>query len=113
MEFKVGGKVWESGRGNGIVTSIDDGGNRYPIEVDFDGNHDECYTLDGKRYDNHPYRSLFHGHNLKVVGEVVPVECWLIKYSNGVLCDRTFTSEEKAECYNACDGGATYHKVTI
>mgnify|MGYP003534318373 FL=1 len=55
--FKVGQKVWDVVRGEGVVTDILKW-EEYPVLVEFD-DEDECYTADGKYREDYAFPSLY------------------------------------------------------
>lgn len=66
--FQVRDKVWDIRHGNGEVVRLCSG--RYPVVVEFD-KEDCTYTPKGQIWEDYP-RTLFHGHDLKISGEVFP-----------------------------------------
>jgi len=73
MEFKVGDKVWSIPYGNGVVDKINESnGNDYPVVVKFSNGAFEEYATNGYYFLDAPVRSLYHGWDLRVVGEEVP-----------------------------------------
>lgn len=56
--FKVGQKVWDVVRGEGVVTDILKF-EEYPVIVEFDG-EEESYTTDGKYREDYAFPSLYH-----------------------------------------------------
>ena len=55
--FKVGQKVWDVVRGEGVVTDILKW-EEYPVLVEFD-DEDECYTAEGKYREDYAFPSLY------------------------------------------------------
>lgn len=55
--FKVGQKVWDVVRGEGVVTDILKR-EEYPVLVEFD-DEDECYTAEGKYREDYAFPSLY------------------------------------------------------
>ena len=55
--FKVGQKVWDVVRGEGVVTDILKW-EEYPVIVEFD-DEDECYKADGKYREDYAFPSLY------------------------------------------------------
>jgi hypothetical protein len=67
-EFKVGDKVYDIVRGNGVVTVVNGGNAYYPMWAKFENdsvNH-SSYTLQGFNRKNDKLPSLYHGHDLIV-----------------------------------------------
>jgi len=97
-DFQVGDKVTDIRIGRGLIEEID-GDSTYPI-VAFFGYKNKMpirpsYTLCGRyeETDNHP--SLFHGHNVKVIGEENPVR--KVKRYVNLYDNHIWTSWETAE----------------
>ena len=55
--FRVGQKVWDVVRGEGVVTDILKW-EEYPVIVEFD-DEDECYTAEGKYREDYAFPSLY------------------------------------------------------
>ena len=55
--FKIGQKVWDVVRGEGVVTDILKW-EEYPVLVEFD-DEDECYTAEGKYREDYAFPSLY------------------------------------------------------
>ena len=55
---KVGDRVWSIERGWGVIQSLD-GGETYPIIVEFQNERSLSYTLGGKRLITHELQTLF------------------------------------------------------
>lgn len=88
LDFRVGDKVWDVRFGNGYVTEVNHN-LIYSVTVDFNNNGDirtKRYTPDGKPYRDNPFKSLYHGHDLKVVGEQIPTrEVWANLWWNSII----------------------------
>ena len=56
--FRVGQKVWDVVRGEGVVTDILKW-EEYPVIVEFDGEEEESYTTDGKYREDYAIPSLY------------------------------------------------------
>lgn len=80
LDFRVGDKVWDIRHSNGYVIETDEK-IPYSILVEFGNNRNigtKSYTSDGKTHRSDLFRSLYHGHDLKVVGEQTPKrEVWV------------------------------------
>jgi hypothetical protein len=97
IEFKVGAKVWGTGKGNGVVMEPTMGkGDTYPVCVEFEDGASEDYTTEGLLYEGDPLRSLFLGHDLKVVGEQIPVERWIMVFDDESIYETPFHNLEDA-----------------
>lgn len=82
LDFRVGDKVWDVAYGNGYVEKVNHN-LIYSVTVAFKSNTMD-YTSDGK-YHRGNFKSLYHGHDLKVVGEQIPVrEVWINLWWNSV-----------------------------
>ena len=87
MEFRKGDKVWNAGEGNGIVINVinvSDPG-YYPILVKFERERIGSFTPEGRSLSDEDQRSLYHGHDCRVVGERIPVrkgKGWINYYYN-------------------------------
>lgn len=108
-EFKKGYKVWSVIEGNGEVVDIDDS-DSYPINVLFENGCREDYTEDGKFYEREDNRTLYHGHDLFIGGEVEPFEAevefmWVNNYKDGSCFHK---DEETALHFASSDCLATY-----
>ena len=55
--FKVNQKVWCKSHGEGVVEGIDEDGT-YPVDVGFVSGKWDCYTKDGKLYEDDDEPSL-------------------------------------------------------
>jgi len=59
QEFKVGDKVFDILFGWGEVVDLFDN-LEYPVQVQFDGPGEKCYTIDGRHYDGYKNPHLSH-----------------------------------------------------
>lgn len=103
MDFTVGDLVWDFRFGNGKVEQISDHAKTYPVAVVFEEYSDiTVYTSDGKCFSADPNRCLFHGHNLKVIGEAVMRDRWIAIFPD-TSCSNLFKTEQ--ECKDSLFGG--------
>jgi len=72
LKFRVGDDVFSTNFGNGCVTQVDSS-QTYPVLVKFECGKLESFLTNGKLKGFDEFRSLFFGHNLKViVNEINP-----------------------------------------
>lgn len=99
LSFRVGDKVWDVRYGNGYITEIDSK-RTYGVVVSFNNNNRIIrYTSDGKSYVDDLFRSLYHGHDLKIVGEQMPrrevwVNLWWDSLAEEIVGFHTFYRTE-------------------
>jgi hypothetical protein len=95
-KFNMGGKVWSPRFGNGSIV-----GDGRRVIATFKTKEEEDYTIDGRWAVTDLYPSLFHGHNLIVVGAP---EKWIVIYGDGVVAPFVFTSEKEAKDWYTISG---------
>lgn len=88
IDFREGDKVFSFAYGNGTVITTTKLYADYSVAVDFESIEGiRSYTAEGKEINDDTYRSLFHGHNLRVAGEKLPTRTktvWVnLYYSKG------------------------------
>jgi hypothetical protein len=117
LSFRVGDKVWDVRFGNGYVKEVYHN-TFYSVTVAFKDNI-EVYTSDGKHCIGNPFKSLYHGHDLKVIGEQIPIrEVWVNLWWNSITKEvvrtRTFYETEDIARKNTIpenQGNLTYLKT--
>lgn len=90
--FKVGQKVWDVVRGEGVVTYIEKDG-EYPVIVEFDG-EEESYTTDGKYREDHEPPSLYT-YKPKIVKAEETEDCFIATFEEGDLVQVKFVGSEE------------------
>lgn len=106
--WEVGQKVFCLLYGEGVVHSVDDSRNHYPIEVEYEDTFNN-YTRDGKLFDGHKNRSLFFS-DPKVTAECFPPkkpfeptlkhgDKVLIEFQDGGWLVTTIAAEDEEEVY--------------
>lgn len=60
--FKVGQKVWDVVRGEGVVVEVKNYDCNYPVVVEFNSVDRETYTKEGKSHKSHKNPSLYTCH---------------------------------------------------
>lgn len=91
--FKVGQKVFDIVRGEGVVTYIEEDA-EYPVYVKFDGDEEEDYTADGKYRKDHAFPSLYT-YKPKIVKAEETEDCFIATFEQGDLVQVKFVGSEE------------------
>ena len=90
--FKVGQKVWDVVRGEGVVTEILKW-EEYPVIVEF-GEEEESYTADGKYREDYAFPSLYT-YEPKIVKAEETEDCFIATFEKGDLVQVKFVGSEE------------------
>src|SRR5574344_1305562 len=90
--FRVGQKVWDIVRGEGVVTYIEEDA-EYPVVVEFNG-EEEDYTIDGKYRKDHAFQSLYT-YKPKIVKAEDTEDGFIATFEEGDLVQVKFVGSEE------------------
>ena len=107
---RIGDKVWSVERGWGVIRSLD-GGEEYPIKVEFQNGRTPYYTLGGKRLTTQENQTLFWDE-VKIVAPQKPlpnldVDAKVLVWTDPSKKHRRHFSHFNGDRICTFDGGAT------